>query len=79
MTTKTGPQPAPKTIQEALQNRRQEPREEQRRDQAQLVRCYGAIGISAVAAALRYAGVSKNPAYAPVAHRKETRFAGQVA
>jgi hypothetical protein len=28
---------------------------------------YGEIGISAVAAALRYAGAHKNPAYAPVA------------
>jgi hypothetical protein len=31
-----------------------------------LDRCYGQIGISAVAAAVRYQGVSKNPAYAPV-------------
>lgn len=27
--------------------------------------CYGQIGISAVAAAVRYQGDSKNPAYAP--------------
>jgi hypothetical protein len=31
-----------------------------------LDRCYGQIGISAVAAAVRYQGVAKNPAYAPV-------------
>ena len=31
-----------------------------------LDRCYGQIGISAVAAAARYHGVAKNPAYAPV-------------
>lgn len=31
-----------------------------------LDRRYGAIGISAVAAAARYQGASKNPAYAPV-------------
>jgi hypothetical protein len=30
-----------------------------------LQRCYGQIGISAVAAAVRYQGDSKNPAYAP--------------
>jgi hypothetical protein len=29
--------------------------------------CYGKIGISAVAAAVRYQGGAKNPAYAPVA------------
>lgn len=29
--------------------------------------CYGQIGISAVAAAVRYQGEAKNPAYAPVA------------
>ncbi len=31
-----------------------------------LDRCYGPIGISAVAAAARYQGGAKNPAYAPV-------------
>ena len=35
---------------------------------------YGAIGISAVAAAVRYAGDAKNGAYAPVVHRVEKRF-----
>ena len=35
---------------------------------------YGAIGISAVAAAVRYAGDGKNQAYAPVVHRVEKRF-----
>jgi hypothetical protein len=35
---------------------------------------YGAIGISAVAAAVRYAGDAKNLAYAPVVHRVEKRF-----
>lgn len=32
-----------------------------------LDRRYGQIGISAVAAAVRYQGAAKNPAYAPVA------------
>jgi len=31
-----------------------------------LVHCYGQIGISAVAAAVRYQGATKNQAYAPV-------------
>jgi hypothetical protein len=34
---------------------------------------YGSIGINAVAAAMRYAGTGKNPAYAPVVNRTETR------
>jgi hypothetical protein len=34
-------------------------------DRAQLDRKYGNIGISAVVAALRYGGATKNPAYAP--------------
>ena len=38
---------------------------EQRRERAELDARYGKIGISAVAAALRYAGDSRNPAYAP--------------
>jgi hypothetical protein len=32
-----------------------------------LVHCYGQIGISAVAAAVRYQGEAKNQAYAPAA------------
>jgi hypothetical protein len=38
---------------------------EQRRERAELDARYGKIGISAVAAALRYGGDAKNPAYAP--------------
>jgi hypothetical protein len=37
------------------------------RDQINLEIRYGKIGISAVAAALRYSGVAKSPAQAPVA------------
>jgi hypothetical protein len=33
--------------------------------------CYGQIGISAVAAAARYQGGAKNPAYAPVAIKSD--------
>jgi hypothetical protein len=41
-----------------------------------LDRCYGQIGISAVAAAARYQGAGKNPAYAPVANRWDDRIEG---
>jgi hypothetical protein len=37
---------------------------------AALVHCYGQIGISAVAAAARYQGGAKNPAYAPASTDK---------
>jgi hypothetical protein len=40
--------------------------EELRREHTNLDNRYGRIGISAVAAALRYSEISKNPAYAPV-------------
>lgn len=39
----------------------------------QLDRRYGQIGISAVAAAVRYQGTAKNPAYAPVPNRWDGR------
>ena len=39
---------------------------EQRRDRAELDPRFGKIGISAVAAAMRYQSEIKNPAYAPV-------------
>ena len=39
---------------------------DQRRERTELDPRYGKIGISAVAAAVRYRGDSKNPAYAPV-------------
>jgi len=38
---------------------------EQRRERAELDPRFGKIGISAVAAAMRYAGAARNPAYAP--------------
>jgi hypothetical protein len=38
---------------------------EQRRDRVELDARFGKIGISAVAAAVRYLGEVKNPAYAP--------------
>jgi hypothetical protein len=42
-------------------------------DQTELDRRYGQIGISAVAAAVRYQGIAKNPAYAPVPTRWQER------
>lgn len=42
-------------------------------DNTQLDRRYGEIGIPAVAAAVRYQGEAKNPAYAPVPNRWEDR------
>jgi hypothetical protein len=44
-----------------------------------LDRCYRQIGISAVAAAVRYQGVGKNPAYAPTPHRWQERTAEAAA
>jgi hypothetical protein len=41
-----------------------------RREESNLDRRYGDIGISALVAALRYASASKNPAYAPVLPQK---------
>jgi hypothetical protein len=35
--------------------------------------CYGQIGISAVAAAVRYQGAAKNPAYAPAIAKSDQR------
>lgn len=48
---------------------------EKRREQTNLDGRYGEIGILAVAAAIRYAGARKNPAYAPVVHRIDLRLA----
>ncbi len=42
-------------------------------EEANLDRRYREIGISAVAAALRYQCEKKNPAYAPVEHRPSER------
>lgn len=46
-----------------MESRRANP--EQRREPAELDARFGQIGISAVAAALRYPSDAKNPAYAP--------------
>jgi len=43
-------------------------------ERTNLDRQYGNIGISAVAAALRYQGDGKNPAYAPVRLQDDERY-----
>jgi hypothetical protein len=50
-----------------MESRRANP--EQRRERAELDARFGQIGISAVAAALRYQSDAKNPAYAPTVMR----------
>jgi hypothetical protein len=52
---------------------------ERRRERAELDPRFGKIGISAVAAALRYRGESKNPAYAPAAEPAHSQFDEAVA
>jgi len=44
-----------------------------------LAGCYGKIGISAVAAAARYQGSAKNPAYAPASNKWRDRIAEAAA
>jgi hypothetical protein len=53
-----------KLLERKMKSQRATP--EQRRDRAELDARFGKIGISAVAAAVRYLGEVKNPAYAPV-------------
>jgi hypothetical protein len=40
---------------------------------------YGQIGISAVAAAARYQGIAKNPAYAPTSNDWRLQYAEELA
>jgi len=41
--------------------------------------CYRQIGISAVAAAAKYQGNAKNPAYAPAPNNWRAQYAGELA
>ena len=41
--------------------------------------CYGQIGISAVAAAAKYQGNAKNPAYAPASNDWRVQYAKELA
>jgi hypothetical protein len=60
----------------AQESRRQESIYDSRREEASLDRCYGKIGISAVAAALPYQSDAKNPAYAPIVPREDIWLQG---
>lgn len=53
--------------------------ENTRRNEPNLDSRYGEIGISAVAAAVRYQSAAKNPAYAPVVPSKDERIADLAA
>jgi hypothetical protein len=53
-----------KLLERKMKSQRATP--EQRRDRVELDARFGKIGISAVAAAVRYQSEAKNPAYAPV-------------
>ena len=55
-----------------MESRRASP--EQRRERAELDARFGKIGISAVAAALRYQSEAKNPTYAPAAEPASNQF-----
>ena len=59
--------PELKFLERKMKSQRATP--EQRRDRAELDARFGKIGISAVAAAVRYQGDAKNPAYAPATLR----------
>jgi hypothetical protein len=48
---------------------------QRQRDDSNLDNRYGKIGISAVAAAVRYQSDAKNPKYAPVVPSDEARYA----
>jgi hypothetical protein len=56
-----------------------ESQETQQDKRADLDRQYRAIGISAVAAAVRYRSDSKNPAYAPVTPHADRRSIDEAA
>lgn len=68
MTVLTGTAPVHRPAQEPNQ-----PQPERRTEATNLDGRYGKIGISAVAAALHFAGAAKNLAYAPVVPRIDTR------
>jgi len=55
-------------------NQAGQPQESRGQQDINLSYRYGSIGIEAVAAAVRYAGSPKNPAYAPTAQRIDQRF-----
>jgi hypothetical protein len=73
MSTKTGPVPGQE---ERLATG---PSAERRSEANNLTVRYGSIGISAVAAALRYRDAGKNPAYAPVVVKLDPKMSEMAA
>ena len=69
MTVLTGAEPVHQPAQEPNQ-----PQPDRRGEATNLDGRYGEIGISAVAAALHFAGAAKNLAYAPVVPRIDERY-----
>lgn len=67
---------AEKAISQTVEERRIS--EESRVPRPALDACYGRIGISAVAAAARYQGATKNPAYAPTSTHWRDQYAGEM-
>ncbi len=65
-TAKTAKKPAQKTAENTAARQLAD-------ENTALDRCYRQIGISAVAAAVRYQGVAKNPAYAPAQAKSHDR------
>jgi hypothetical protein len=63
MKANTGLEPEDSSLERKMTSQRATP--EQRRDRAELDARFGKIGISAVAAAVRYQSDAKNPVYAP--------------
>jgi hypothetical protein len=65
-----------------LANKINEKKDDDRKDLSEAIaldRRYGEIGISAVAAAVRYQGSGKNPAYAPTSNKWRDSVAGEAA
>jgi len=67
---------AEKTISQTVEERRFSV--ERRIPRPALDARYGRIGISAVAAAARYQGATKNPAYAPTSTHWRDQYAGEM-
>ena len=67
---------AEKTISQTVEERSIS--EESRVPRPALDACYGRIGVSAVAAAARNQGATKNPAYAPTSTHWRDQYAGEM-
>jgi hypothetical protein len=68
-----------KTFEDSAMTTKTVPDSNPQRDDSNLDRRYGEIGIPAVAAAVRYQSDAKNPRYAPVVPREDLRLLEVVA